>query len=155
MTLEERLVQAMAYEYRDLYNLSARFKMTIDFMAKQMIPMMVRGAAITAVEEHWEDEEQLYILMNSPLSGVWVGQVPCDNCTLGMVRSTTCDDGSVDGGHPGLACDEHCPVPCPSCGGSGTVWPRWATTVMMGVVVDMPEPDQALDRLMEAQEEEA
>lgn len=60
-------------------------------------------------------------------SGVWVGQVPCDNC-----------DGTGNFGHDPSGCscgvdgagsvDMKCPVRCSSCGGSGTVWPEWART---------------------------
>ena len=78
------------------------------------------------------------------VGGLHVDRVPCDNCD-GAGWTWRYSNHSERPGQRG----------CVSCGGRGNVWPEWATTVMMGVVVDMPEPDQALDRLMEARNTEA
>ena len=94
----------------------------------------------------------------SEVSALVIEQVPCDNCTLGMIRSTTCDDGSVYGGHPGLPCDEHCPVPCSSCGGSGTTWPEWTGHFSWLMRAESPPQEalswaQVLDAVMEKLED--
>ena len=49
-------------------------------------------------------------------SGVWVGQVPCDNCNGVGYRCLGCERGKCEGTI----------TSCQSCGGSGTVWPDWA-----------------------------
>lgn len=78
-----------------------------------------------------------------PVGGLHVDRVPCDNCN-GRGHGAFGPQGQLVAPGGGK-------YPCPSCV-DGMTWPDWAMTAMMGIVVDLPEPDQALDRLMRAQE---